>query len=508
MSRRSLAHWSGWGAVPEVFDPDRRAHTWARDELSRLLTPAELSAAARNTLNAHYTDAELVQAIWAGVQQLGFTGGRVLEPGCGSGNFIGFAPGGARVTGVELEPVTAQIAAALYPDADIACESFASFRARESTFDLAIGNVPFGSFALTDRLHNPGGHSIHNHFIIKALHLVRPGGLVAVVTSRYTMDARNPAARREIAALADLAGAVRLPSRAHQRAAGTGVVTDLLIFRRREPGREPDRTGWEQTRMAELDSVQLPVNEYFLDHPDAVLGELRAVHGMHNAEDLVVAASGDTAAALARALTRVAEDAASRGLTWTAAGQSESPTAAAGPRSQHPDGHLEAHRDGTFTQVADGHAVPFPVPASQAAELRHLLALRDAVTSLLDAEAASLDDGPELDRAAPGPQPALRRIRAGLRADQPVLLAAHRPHRPGDGRARNWPGSGRRRAASAPTRSRRWSRRWRSSTRSARPPPRPRSSPAGSSPRATPGWVPTTPPTRWRSAWISAGKSS
>ena len=393
-----LARWSGWGAVPEVFDPGRRAHTWARDELSRLLTPAELSAAARNTLNAHYTDAELVQAIWAGVQQLGFTGGRVLEPGCGSGNFIGFAPGGARVTGVELEPVTAQIAAALYPDADIACESFASFRAREGTFDLAIGNVPFGSFALTDRLHNPGGHSIHNHFIIKALHLVRPGGLVAVVTSRYTMDARNPAARREIAALADLAGAVRLPSRAHQRAAGTGVVTDLLIFRRREPGREPDRTGWEQTRMAELDGVQLPVNEYFLDHPDAVLGELRAVHGMHNAEDLVVAAAGDTAAALARALTRVAEDAASRGLTWTAAEQSESPAAPAGPRSRHPDGHLEAHRDGTFTQVADGHAVPFPVPASQAAELRHLLALRDAVTSLLDAEAASLDDGPELDR--------------------------------------------------------------------------------------------------------------
>ena len=114
-----LAHWSGWGAVPEVFDPDRRAHTWARDELSRLLTPAELSAAARNTLNAHYTDADLVQAIWAGVQQLGFTGGRVLEPGCGSGNFIGFAPGGARVTGIELEPVTAQIAAALYPDANI-----------------------------------------------------------------------------------------------------------------------------------------------------------------------------------------------------------------------------------------------------------------------------------------------------------------------------------------------------------------------------------------------------
>jgi SAM-dependent methyltransferase len=280
-----------------------------------LLTPAELSAAARNTLNAHYTDAAVVQAIWAGVRQLGFTAGRVLEPGCGSGNFIGFAPGGAQFTGVELEPVTAQIAAALYPDADIIHESFADFRAREGGFDLAIGNVPFGSFALTDRQHNPGGHSIHNHFIIKALHLVRPGGLAAVVTSRYTMDARNPAARRGIAALADLAGAVRLPSGAHQRAAGTGVVTDLLIFRRREPGREPDGTGWEQTQMADLDGVHVPVNEYFLDHPGAVLGELRAVHGAYTAEDLVVAAAGDTGAALARALGRVAADASSRGLT-------------------------------------------------------------------------------------------------------------------------------------------------------------------------------------------------
>jgi N12 class adenine-specific DNA methylase len=212
------------------------------------------------------------------------------------------------------------------------------------------------------------------------------------------MDARNPAARREIAALADLTGAVRLPSGAHQRAAGTGVVTDLLIFRRSEPGREPDTTAWEQARIAELDSVQVPVNEYFLDHPDAVLGELRAVHGAHNAEDLVVAATGDTGAALARALTRIAADALSRGLVWTAApGQSGSSVAPAGPRSQQPDGYLEARGDGTFTQVVDGQAIPFPVPDRQGAELRQLLRLRDAVTGLLEAEAASLDDTPELD---------------------------------------------------------------------------------------------------------------
>ena len=291
-------------------DRPARAHLGPGASCPRLLIPAELAAAARNTLNAHYTDASLVQAIWAGIRQLGFTGGRVLEPGCGSGNFIALRPrrrpvhrGGAGARSPRRSRPrstrTRRSSTSRSPDT----------RAREGSFDLAIGNVPFGIVRPDDRLHNPGGHSIHNHFIIKALHLVRPGGLVAVVTSRYTMDARNPAARREIAALADLAGAVRLPTGAHQRAAGTAVVTDLLIFRRREPGREPDATGWEQTRMAELDGVQVPVNEYFLDRPDAVLGELRAARGAYNAEDLVVAPSGDTGAALARALARIAADA-------------------------------------------------------------------------------------------------------------------------------------------------------------------------------------------------------
>ena len=225
---------------------------------------------------------------------------------------------------------------------------------------------------------------------------MRPGGLVAVVTSRYTMDARNPAARREIAALADLAGAVRLPSGAHQQAAGTKVITDLLIFRRREPGRDPDGTAWEQTRTAEIDGVQVPVNEYFLGNPGAVLGEMRVTRGAYSAEDLVVAASGDTTAALARALARIADAAPARGLAWTAA-PDQARAAETGTRSDHPDGYLEAHRDGTFTQVAQGHAVPFPVPGTQAGELRHLLRLRDAVTGLLDAEAASRENTPELD---------------------------------------------------------------------------------------------------------------
>jgi len=402
-----LGRWSGWGAVPEVFDQERGEYDWVREQLAGLMSDADLAAARRTTLNAHYTDAALVQAIWQGARALGFTGGRVLEPGCGSGNFIAFAPPGTSVTGIELDPVTAGIAKALHPDADIRAESFADSRDTEATYDLAIGNVPFGKAVLRDKSYNSGGHAIHNHFIVKSLHLVRPGGLVAVLTSRYTMDARNPAARREIAGLADLVAAVRLPSGAHQRAAGTGVVTDLLILRRREPGRDAGGAAWEQARMVELDGVEVPVNQYFLDHPEHVLGELATAHGVYRADDLVVRPSAgmDTAdrlaAALGRALDGVATEAGATGLTWTPAtrilprpAQDHGP----GVRSAEPDGFLRARADGVFTRVEQGTEVRHEVPRSQAAELRHLIGLRDVVRALLDAEAISQDDTPRIEQ--------------------------------------------------------------------------------------------------------------
>jgi N12 class adenine-specific DNA methylase/predicted RNA methylase len=392
-----LARWSGWGAVPEVFDDDREEFAWARRQLPELLASDDLAAARRNTINAHYTDAALVRVIWDGARKLGFDGGRVLEPGCGSGNFIGFAPEGAQVTGVELDPVTAGIAAALYPQAQILAESFADTRDADGNYDLVIGNVPFGQAVLHDRRHNASRYSIHNHFIVKSLHLTRPGGLVMVLTSRYTMDARNPAARREIASLADFVGAVRLPSRAHQRAAGTGVVTDLLILRRREPGREPDPTAWEQARMTELDGAQVPVSEYFLGHPDRVLGELGAIHGAYRADDLVVSAAGDTAPALADALDSVAASARERGLTWApAAAAAAGKPGPAASRSREPDGYIRALGDGTFTQVLNGAERLREVPRSQAGELRELIGLRDTVRALLDAESASAEDTPRI----------------------------------------------------------------------------------------------------------------
>jgi predicted RNA methylase len=175
----------------------------------------------------------------------------VLEPGCGAGTFIGLAP--AAVTakdsalfGVELDPTTAAIAQHLYPHADIRQESFADTRIPRSYLDLVIGNVPFGKVQLHDPVHNAGNHSLHNHFIIKSLALTRPGGVVTVLTSHYTMDATNPAARREIAAMADLVAAIRLPMSAHE-AAGTQVITDVVVLRRRDADRPGETGGWAST---------------------------------------------------------------------------------------------------------------------------------------------------------------------------------------------------------------------------------------------------------------------
>jgi len=167
--------------------------------------------------------------MWRLAGELGFSGGRVLEPGCGAGVFIGLAPAGAEMVGVELDDTTAAIAQELHPDARIIARSFADYRPRGAAFDLTVGNVPFADVRLHDPVHNRQQHSIHNHFIIKSLALTRPDGLAIVLTSRYTLDAGNPAARREISGMADLLGAIRLPSGAHRRAAGTDALTDLLV---------------------------------------------------------------------------------------------------------------------------------------------------------------------------------------------------------------------------------------------------------------------------------------
>ena len=351
-------------------------------------------------LNAHYTDAGLVSAIWDGLADLGFAGGRVLEPGCGSGNFISLAPESAEITGVELDPTTAAIAAALYPDADILAESFAETRARAGSFDAAVGNVPFADVRLHDKTHNRGDHAIHNHFIVKSLALTRPGGLVAVITSAYTMDARNPAARREIQAMGDLVGAVRLPSRAHRRAAGTDALTDVLIFRRREPEREPAPFDWEYSQPVDVDGVAVNVNDYFTAYPHRVLGRLAVGDGLYRHDELSVAGDPTTAAdQLRRALASIAAEMlpAGLGMSERTVALAPRPVARVADDPQRPDGYLRANDDGTFSVKKFGNFEPFAPPKTQAPELRQLLGLRDVVVGLLEAEARSIDDTDAID---------------------------------------------------------------------------------------------------------------
>ncbi|MEV6928445.1 UvrD-helicase domain-containing protein [Dactylosporangium sp. NPDC051485] len=396
----ALARWSGWGATPGLFDErPREAGRFAaeRAELQQLLGDDAYRAARATTLNAHYTDPRLAAVVWAALGTLGFDGGSVLEPGCGSGNFLAGAPAGTRLLGVEVDPLTARIAQARFPHADIRSESFADTQLPDAGLDLVIGNVPFGSHKLHDPAHNPRRrHSIHNHFILKALAATRPGGLVALITSRYTMDGRDDAhqeARHQMAALADLVGAVRLPSGAHQAAAGTDVVTDLLVFRRREAGQPPSGPGWTAVRSVELpaatDGVQaetFDINGYFLDRPELVLGRQLTGTGRARPTVVVEPETTDVAAALEGAFQQIA------------AAEPVAPAVVLRGPTPDQEGLFVDAGDGRFWQVRDGRRARHEPPRTQVAELRALIGLRETILGLLDEEAAHRADTPLTQR--------------------------------------------------------------------------------------------------------------
>lgn len=399
-----LARWGSWGAtgVAEIFDESRAEYEPDRVELRELLDEAEYAAARRTVINAHYTDPVIAGQIWGALQGLGFQGGRVLEPGSGAGTFIGLAPEEAQVTGVELDPVTAAISQAIYPQATIRTESFADTRMPGGVFDAAVGNVPFSRTSLHDPRHNAAGHSMHNHFILKSLALTRAGGVVAVISSAFTLDAQNPTARRGMAATADLLGAVRLPTGAHRRAAGTDALTDVLIFRRRLPGEEPLDASWVETASVELDGQQARMNAYFVDHPARVLGEPVIGPGMYGAATLTVRSEdlAATGARLREQLEEITERAvaAGRGMAERRGEQELGAAALVPATGQEQIGHITDRGNEGFTQVTvDGVHAPLKVPLTQQAELRALLGLRDAGRVVLTLEAANVEDSPELD---------------------------------------------------------------------------------------------------------------
>ncbi len=281
-----LSQYVGWGGLADVFDPDK--DSWAKEykELKGLLSEDEYAAARASTLNAHYTSPTVIRAIYDTVEQMGFTTGNILEPSCGVGNFFGMLPEsmqGSRLYGVELDSITGRIARQLYPEATITVAGFETTSQRDF-YDLAVGNVPFGNYKVNDKAYNNLGFSIHNYFFAKALDQVRPGGVVAFVTSRFTMDAKDSSTRKYLAQRADLLGAVRLPSNAFKANAGTEVVSDILFLQKLERpiDREPE---WVQVGQT---PEGFTVNQYFVDHPDMVLGELSAESTQYGREDVTV----------------------------------------------------------------------------------------------------------------------------------------------------------------------------------------------------------------------------
>ena len=276
-----LSRYVGWGGLSDAFDPEKPAWALEYAQLKELLTPEEYAAARSSTLNAHYTSPTVIQAIYEAVGRMGFETGNILEPSMGVGNFFGMLPEemrNSRLYGVELDPVSGRIAKQLYPKADITVGGFETTDRRDF-FDLAIGNVPFGQYQVNDKAYNKLNFSIHNYFFAKALDQVRPGGVVAFVTSRYTMDAKDSTVRRYLAQRAELLGAIRLPNDAFKKNAGAEVVSDIIFLQKRDRPLDivPE---WTQTGQTE---DGFAINRYFIDHPEMVLGRQEPVstaHGM------------------------------------------------------------------------------------------------------------------------------------------------------------------------------------------------------------------------------------
>ena len=281
-----LSQYVGWGGLADAFNPGK--DSWAKEyaELKGLLSEDEYAAARSSTLNAHYTSPVVIRSIYDAVEKMGFQSGNILEPSMGAGNFFGMLPtsmADSRLYGVELDSITGRIAKKLYPQADITVAGFETTDRRDF-YDLAVGNVPFGNYKVNDKAYNKLGFSIHNYFFAKAIDQIRPGGVVAFVTSRYTMDSKDSTARKHMAECADLLGAIRLPNNAFRANAGTDVVSDIIFLQKRDRpiDHEPD---WVQLGKTE---DGFAINQYFVDHPEMVLGNLE-LESTQYGHDLTVA---------------------------------------------------------------------------------------------------------------------------------------------------------------------------------------------------------------------------
>ena len=299
-----LSQYVGWGGLADVFDPNKENWSAEYTQLKGLLTEEEYAAARSSVLNAHYTSPTVIRGIYDAVERMGFRSGNILEPSMGVGNFFGMLPDSmadSRLYGVELDSITGRIAKKLYPQADITVAGFETTDRRDF-YDLAVGNVPFGQYKVNDKAYNKLGFSIHNYFFAKAIDQIRPGGVIAFVTSRFTMDSKDSTARKHMAERADLLGAIRLPNNAFRANAGTDVVSDIIFLQKRDRpiDHEPE---WVQLGKTE---DGFAINQYFVDHPEMVLGKLELESTQYGHDLTVVPLEGTSLAAqLAEAVQHI-----------------------------------------------------------------------------------------------------------------------------------------------------------------------------------------------------------
>ena len=381
-----LSRYTGWGAIPEAFDESKG--DWAKEyaELKATLTPEEYEAARGSTLNAHYTSPTVIRAIYDALGSMGFEGGRILEPSMGVGNFFGLLPesmAGSELHGVELDSITGRIAKQLYPEAEITVAGFETTN-RPGFFDLAVGNVPFGNYQVFDPEYNRLGFSIHNYFAAKMLDQVRPGGIVAFVTSRYTMDSRDESVRRYLAERGELLGAIRLPNNAFRANAGTDVVTDIIFLQRREI---PVTELPEWVHVGENEDG-FKVNQYFLDHPEMVLGTPTDESTQYGRQDYTVAPieGADLAEQLHKAIQHIHGEYTEREIEQTEVQDII-------PADPDVRNYSYALVDGNVYFREGGIMVRQDVSAGTAERIKSLMELRDCTRRLIELQTMDAGDG-------------------------------------------------------------------------------------------------------------------
>ncbi len=424
--KRVLVRYVGWGGIPQVFaswqQPDSSDWLVERETIQRLLSPAQYEAARASTLNAHYTAPAVVIAMYAGIERLGFAGGRVLEPAVGLGHFFGLMPeemhARSKLTGIELDPVTASIATRLYPDADLRSQGFENTSLVDGSFDLVVSNVPFGDYKPVDPLFNDRNFLIHDYFFAKGLEKVRPGGLLAFITSKGTLDKVNSSLRGYLADKSDFLGAVRLPNTAFKQNANTEVTTDIVFLRRPLAGERPRGPRWlDLAEHRNADGVAFQVNEYFAANPQMMLGAMRNAGTMYRANEPTLASDGrDLGAALREAIKTLPEGVvrAERIVLVNAASVAQSASVAEPVLAPDhvkenafttlEDGRLAIRQGGLLTPVAK-------LSEEGARRVRGLIRLRDAVRDTLRTQLDGTDEAGVL----------LARRRLNERYDQFVL---------------------------------------------------------------------------------------